>query len=354
MMLRETLGESKESNEIIKLFEEAYLQHNTLSLATRYLVNALFGKHGLLVIDGNDKRLKQEFREILSEDLYKNSSFTKVGESDKALKALGYELQVNPRPINCFYLEKGLRARIESSATSFKVIGTEIQFNTGQLSELVKEHPEKFSPNVVLRPLYQQKLLPNLAYVGGPGELAYWLQFKSMFEHYGEFYPVLVPRSFVSVFDKSTLDKLRKLNFSAEELFLPEQELVRKLIARSEVKVDLEAEKGKLKSLYNEIQNKALLIDKSLETAVVAELQKALNGVQNVESKILKALKSRSETEINQVKSVKQKLFPGNLPQERHDNFAGYYFKYGEKFIQELEENLNPLLLKQIILCEEA
>lgn len=351
--LKEVLGLSNAANAMSALFSEAYLGHSNLIDATRYLVNELFGKYGLVCVDGNERVFKQQFADVLREDIFENSSAERVEKSIASLQALSYNNQVNPRKINCFYTQKGLRARIEKQGDSFKVLNTELTFSEQTLKQKLQETPEQFSPNVVLRPLYQQRILPNLAYVGGPGELAYWLQFKSVFEHYKVFFPVLVPRNFVSLIEKPVAEKINKLNFTPEDFFLSEHDLIKKLLDRSGIKPDISKESADLSLVYQTVLQKAVEVDKTLDSAVKAEMQKALGGLQNIEAKMNRAIKQRSETEINQIKTIRQKLFPGEQPQERVDNFAQFYLRYGEDFMDMLKKDLSALDFRQRMFIEE-
>lgn len=351
-LFKDVLGTSETAQSLSKLFSEAYLEHKNLCDATRHLVNVLFGKDGLLCVDGNEKEFKHQFKDVLEEDVFENSSATRVEESIKALSDLGYANQVNPRKINSFYTQKGIRARIEWDSKEYKILGTELKFSKEELKKKIREDAGIFSPNVVLRPLYQQRILPNLVYVGGPGELAYWLQYKALFAHYKIFFPLLLPRNFVTLIEKPVIDRLSKLKFTTQDSFLPEQHLVKMLVERSGMKPDLSEENQSLKTLFDGVLQKVTQIDKSLEPAVKAELQKASAGLQNLEGKMSKAIKQRSETEINQIKTIKQKLFPEDQPQERVENFTQFYLRYGNEFMTELKKALNPLDFKAILLLE--
>lgn len=351
--IKETFGGTENGNYLVSLFENAYLKHSTLSEATRYLVNELFGQYGLVTVDGNNPELKKQFTEQLKKDIFENTAHTKVSESIAGLNKLNYDAQVNPRPVNCFYMEKGLRARIESENGSYKVVGTSLSFSKEQMLSLIENEPWKISPNVVLRPLYQQSILPNAAYIGGPGELAYWLQYKKMFDEFKITFPVLVPRSFVTVFEKNIKNKIDKLNFEQEDIFTDEEELIKIFRVRSNNMFDLTAEKENIESIYSEISDKINSVDKTLVNSVGAEKQKALNSIDAIVGKANKALKQKADAEISQVRSIKEKLFPGKIPQERYDNFAMYYVKWGPEFLSFLKKNLNPLLLKHFSVIEE-
>lgn len=338
--LQTVLGESENSAKLIQLFTKSYTEHPTLAQATRYLVNELFGKYGLIILDGNDAQLKSLFKAEFKSDIFENKSATAVNQTIQTLKEKGYGIQVNPRDINVFYKDAGLRERIEYKDGTYQVLNTNISFSKEALTRLIENDPEKLSPNVVLRPLYQQKILPNIAYVGGPGEIAYWLEYKALFEAYHITFPVLMPRNFVLFIDKGTDNKLRKLNLNIQDVFTDGEELVKNLIKTQHADISLEESKNRLADVYQSIVNTITAIDKSLIGATEAEKQKALNGIQNIEQKINRALKQKSETDINQIWSVKQKLFPNQVPQERYDNFSMYVAKYGEAFMNGLFEQL--------------
>ena len=202
--LKSMLGDSINANELISIFENAYAKHADLASATRFLVNELFGQYGLIILDADDARLKNEMKEIFEDELSNKTSFRLVSNTIEKLEGQGYKAQVNPREINLFLLKKNERARIESA----------VQLEASNLK------PETLSPNVVTRPLYQQKILPNLAYVGGPSEIAYWLEYKEMFDHYRVNFPILIPRNFVMLIDAHVGNKLDKLGLEAEDVFL--------------------------------------------------------------------------------------------------------------------------------------
>lgn len=337
--LKTILGDNENSKELIHLFEKAYAGHSNLANAMRYIVNALFGEYGLIVLDGNDVSLKTLFKEEFRKDIFEGTSFKEVSQSINELKK-HYSAQVTPREINVFYKDKNIRERIERQGERFAILNSEINFSKKELEELIENNPEKLSPNVVLRPLYQQKILPNIAYVGGPGELAYWLEYKSMFDAFKISMPILMPRNFVMLLDKANQNKLQKLNLNIEDLFKDGEELVKQLIKTQHNDINLESAKKQLSKIYSEITEMVVNIDKTLGGTAEAEKQKAINGLAAIEQKINKALKQKSETDVNQIWSLKEKLFPKNIPQERYDNFSMYYSKYGKEFIACLKSEL--------------
>lgn len=337
--LKTILGHSPNADELIDLFTTAYTKHTNLSLAMRYIVNEWFGEYGLVVLDGNSAELKKCFTKTLKQEITEQVSFSQVTSTISKLSE-HYKIQVNPREINLFYKDDQLRERLVKENTFYKVNHSDLSFSYDDMIKLIDEQPEKFSPNVVLRPVFQQTILPNVAYVGGPGELAYWLEYKNMFESFQVSFPVLVPRQFVSFMDKNSENKWNKLGFTIEDTFREIEELTKDLIRKLQPDVSLEGFKQEIEKIYLLLQDQVLQIDKTLQGSVDAEKQKTLNGISSIEQKMNKAIKQKSETDINQIKSVKTKLYPNQIPQERYDNVSMYYAKYGKEWIMELKNVL--------------
>jgi len=337
--IKDVLGENENAGRILELLTAAYSQKN-LAEATRYLVNELFGQDGLLILDGNSRVLKQTFIQEIEKDIFENFAFQKVNATIEKLKAQGYQAQVNPREINCFYADKGLRERIVEENAKYKILNTNLSFSKQELQKKIEEETEKFSPNVVLRPLYQQKIMPNAAYVGGPGEIAYWLEYKAMFEEAGIPYPALVPRSFVLYIEKGLQQRIEKLNLKIEDLFGDKNQLI-KTYALKQQPFDLENEKETLRKEFLNIRAQISEIDRTLEAATDAELQKNLKGLEALEQKVIRAIKQKSEASINQIETIYGRLFPNNIPQERVENFLRFFIG-NPVFIEEVKNQLLP------------
>lgn len=354
--LRAIVGENSTGQEVLELFSKAYTTCENLANATRYLVNALFGRYGVVVIDGNDPVLKAQFVPELEQDVFKQSGYTSVSKTIEELEVKGYPVQVNPRQINVFYMQSGIRARIEQRGDTYSVINTGIEFTQPELKEMLQRYPERFSPNVVLRPLYQQKILPNIAYIGGPGELTYWLEFKRLFETFNGIMPVLLPRHFITIADASTYRKIEKLGLQVKDFFKDEKHIIDAFMLKQEGVFDLEKEAEALHEVFNTIALRVENIDKSLTGTVAAERQKALNALGLISGKVNKSLKQRSEQEIKQIQNIKNRLFPAGTPQERFDNFLPYTFDSGINWINGVKEALKnaiPVTEMQVLVPEK-
>lgn len=351
--LSSILGSSENAEKLIALFKKAYLGQVNLANATRVLVDELFGSYGLVIVNGDDQRLKSTFTKVISDDILNNTNSRLVTESIKLLEAAGYKSQVNPRLINSFYMSDTSRDRIDldSASGKYKVLNTEIAFSKEEIISELENNPEKFSTNVVLRPLYQQAILPNLAYVGGPGEIAYWLEYKAMFEHHKVLFPVLIPRSFIMLLDEKQMKQLNDLGLSIEDLFKETDLLVRKFVeANAGGEISLNSLEDKLSGIFAMITEKASVTDQSLVASVEAEHKKAIQAIKNIENKMLRSEKQKQETSVTQIKKLKEKLFPAGGLQERYDNFAPYYLKMGDELIPFLHKNIDPFQKEMIIL----
>jgi bacillithiol biosynthesis cysteine-adding enzyme BshC len=352
--LKTVLGDSENAKFLIDLFNKAYVGSENLALATRLLVNELFSEYGLVIIDADDKTLKTEFSKFLLHDIKERSNGNLVKDSLSKLENLGYKAQVNPREINSFYMRDAYRERLVFEDGKYLVTNTNLVFSEAEIEEELKNFPERFSPNVVLRPLYQEVILPNLAYIGGGGELAYWLEYKTMFDSNSVLFPILVLRNSVLLIDGPSMEKWKKFGFEETNYFDSVEHLVKNFIAQhTDGDLTLAEEKQSLRELFELISIKAQKHDSTLKASTEAELQKALAALTNLENKILKAEKLKQEISLNQVKKIKEKLFPEGQLQERHANFISFYLKFGSDFIPTLKANLKPLEAEFVLLTTE-
>lgn len=311
---------------IPNFFQEAYLKRKTLAEAGRHYVNALFGDQGLVIIDADNHDLKTLFKPVIEDDIFNNSPKKLVEATSEKLEGLGYKTQVFPRDINFFYLKDSVRSRLTLTEGVYEVLDTDIRFTPEELQTEIDQFPERFSPNVVLRPLYQEFLLPNLAYVGGPSELVYWLQLKDVFDHFQTTFPLLMPRNFAGVITPNILMKAKKESLSFEELFADENELIKaKVSDKSDHELTLTQEAEKLKEMFAGVMSRAMKVDPTLEKLVVAESKRMQNSIHKIEHKLLKAEKRNQEILVNRIYAIKEALFPGGSPQERKDNFLNFY-----------------------------
>lgn len=349
-VLAKELGLGDNATSLKSLFENSYLKHSNLADATRYLANELFGNQGLVIIDGDDKALKQLFVPYVKQELLQQTAFEKVNQTNEILK--DYTIQVNPREINLFYIEDNLRERIVLENGLYKVNQTSLFFTQEEILALVDSNPEKFSPNVILRPLYQEVILPNLCYIGGGGEIAYWLQLKSNFEANKISFPILLVRNSALLATEKQWQKADKLGLSWADLFSNQQELFnRKTQEFSQFNLDFTAQKEHLKQQFADLHQIALQTDSSFGKAVKAQEVKQLKGLDNLEKRLLKAEKRQHADALERIIQLQNELFPNQSLQERRNNFSEFYLEFGHEFIDKLFTELHPLQCNFTTIC---
>jgi bacillithiol synthase len=337
---------------IIAALRAAYQKGVTVATATFHFVNFLFGEYGLLVLQPDNAALKTQMAAVFEDDLLQQTASGIVETSATALEKAGYKVQANPREINLFYLEGDQRERIERKGENWVLVNSRKTFSKTEILKELADHPEKFSPNVILRGLYQEKILPNIAFIGGGGETAYWLQLKELFSHYQIPFPVLLLRNSFLVVEQKWKEKIARLGFTTEDLFLPEQDLLNKLVLRdSKNPTRLNGAIGDLEKLYTGFRQQAASIDTTLETHVEALKKNALFRLQELEKKMLRAEKRKFNDQQRQIQRLKEKLFPGNGLQERKENMSGYYALWGKDFIDALYK-ASPGLEQEFVILE--
>ena len=352
--LQEHLGPGTFATEFCELLKEAYVKHKSLAEATRLVVHKLFGKYGLVIVDGDDAELKGLMNPYFMGELLESQSHPIVEETTEKLEEQYFQ-QVHPREINLFYILDGLRERIEKRGDRWFVLNTDLEFSRDQILDELNKHPERFSPNVILRPLYQEVILPNLAYIGGAGELAYWFQLKGMFQSFGVPFPMLVLRNSALWVPAKGQKKLDDLGLKVEELFQPMHNLKKQFVKEhAPVDVELTPFEQKLTKIFDELEDIANLTDKSMLGAVNAQRQKQLNGLDNLRKKLIRAEKRRQDTEMEKLERVYYSLFPKGGLQERHDNLSVYYAEHGMAFIDRLFECLDPLDYRFVVVNEKV
>ncbi|HEX5654738.1 MAG TPA: bacillithiol biosynthesis cysteine-adding enzyme BshC, partial [Chitinophagaceae bacterium] len=339
--------------ELISLLKECYRPGEDIQTATFRFVNALFGEWGLLVLLPDNSLLKKQMTAIFRDDLQNQTASGIVEATAARLSDAGYKVQANPREINLFYLVDDIRERIVEKNGNYHVLKIHKQFTREQLLQELEQHPERFSPNVILRGLYQETILPNLVFIGGGGETAYWLQLKDLFDYYKVPYPILVLRNSFLLVEKKWLDKIGRLGFSAEDFFLPEQELISRLVMKeSKNETRLNGAMPKLEQLYETFKKQAAAVDASLEKHVDALKLKSVQRLQELEKKMLRAEKRKFTDQQRQIRGIYEQLFPGNGLQERIENISYYYAKWGPSFISQLYKHSLALEQEFVILSE--
>jgi bacillithiol biosynthesis cysteine-adding enzyme BshC len=330
-------------NEMMLMLRSAYSVGKTMEQATLEIVHEMFAAYGLVILLPDNAVLKNEFAPIIRKELEEQFSNRAITETMKEFPAI-YKVQTSGREVNLFYLKDNSRERIEKEDGHWSVVNRNLRFEGETILEELNNFPDRFSPNVILRPVFQEMLLPNIAFIGGGGELAYWLELKKVFEATGVPYPVLVLRNSFMVVSEKVAQKAKSLHINLIEFFKPTHVLMLQLVQQSSaLKLELAEEKLQLENLYKKIGQAAGAVDQTLQNHTTALFVKANHKIVQLEKKMLVAEKKKYEAQQRQVEKIKERLFPLNTLQERVDNIIPYYAVYGKSFIEMLYQNSNTL-----------
>lgn len=353
--IKDILGEKAGSVNYFETVVAAYNNQTNLANATRDLVLHLFGDQGIVVLDADDAQLKSRFKDIIKKDIIGQVSNKAVNNTIEQLVNFNLikeeKIQVKPRPINFFYLKDDFRKRIILDENVYRVIDTEITFTETQLLNEIEEFPERFSPNVIMRPVYQECILPNLVYIGGAGELSYWFELKACFEAHQIFFPMLALRSSFLWIDQKQVEKLTQYNIQVKDIFKPVEELVQQVLSEMGVEeLNLNDEKELANNLFDKLVNTINTVDKTLVASSEGERNKLIKAIEILEQKLNKAQKLKHETSINQIKRIKEQLFPAGGLQERYENVLWLNLKFEQISMNEIIE-LACVNDHEIIIC---
>lgn len=329
--------------ELTDLFRQCYTEGKTIQQATLELVNALFGDYGLIVLVPDNAKLKTAFHAVVEKEIKEGFSHKIVADT---IEKLGqhYKVQAGGREINLFYLIDDKRERIELSGKQYEVRSLGLSFTEDEIIHELIQYPERFSANVILRGAFQETVLPNIAFIGGGGELAYWLELKNVFEAVNIPYPVLMLRNSFLLMKKEQAGKWAGLGFSEVDLFKPELELVNQLVKKeTENQLSLAKEIREAMAYYGQIKKITDQVDKTLSEHVTALEKKALKKIEGLEKKLLRAERLKYAVQQKQITAIKNDLFPNNSLQERQDNFSLYYAAIGKDWIQMLYDSSTGL-----------
>jgi bacillithiol biosynthesis cysteine-adding enzyme BshC len=333
----------KNGKDEMEVLVNAYKKGLTINEATLSLVHSYFGQYGLVVIQPDDAKLKSSFVPVMEKELLTQFSHKALQPTLEKLRNQ-YHVQTEGRLINLFYLKDNIRARIELKEGIYTIIETNITFTKEEMIAELHAHPERFSPNVILRGVYQETILPGIVFVGGGGELAYWMELKEVFKEVGVHYPLLQLRNSFMFINEKMAKQWSDLGFTLSDLFTSSLDLeVSYVKANAQHSLSLEASIEAMKTLYLQIQNQAIQVDPTLGDHTMNLSVQSIKKLAELEKKILKAEKKKQAISIERIKHIKNELFPQNSLQERVDNFAEWVGEYGWNWVEAVLQNSNSL-----------
>ncbi len=316
----------------------------------RLLVASLFGSSGLIVVNLDDRELKEAFIPVFENEIKNHFSQKHVTATQAALEKKGFKIQAFCRQVNLFYMTDGIRERLDPADDGLVRVERGIKYTIEETIQELHAYPERFSPNVILRPLYQEFILPNVAYVGGGGEIAYWLERKTQFEAAGVHYPMLIRRNSLLMIDAATKMQMEKLGLEKNDI-LPDINSIVKTYLRKHSQSDLsfEQELKLIRDAYHQLAVKAEKMDPTLAKAILAEESKQTKQFEQLGSRLLRTEKHQQDTQLKKLQRIKEKLFPEGGLQERHENFLSIYANHGPQWIEDMIRICDPWVEKFLL-----
>lgn len=324
-----------------EIIENSYFTSENLAEATQKFVHRLFKDYGLLFIDGNSRNLKKLFVPFIKDDIKYQKSFHEISKTINLLKD-NYKIQVNPRNINFFYRDNQERKRIEPVGNKYKIVDTKKTFSSDEIVKELDLFPEKFSPNALLRPVYQEVILPNVAYIGGNAEIAYWLELKKYFDEQNLIYPILIPRNSVLLLNSIQEKKMQKLDWKGINIFESKKKIIDSLVNQlSTNKFDFKKYENQLKNIFNDLIHESINTDSTWRDMILAQQKMQLNGLNKINKRFHKAERLKYNEYISNFEKLYMEIFPYNQWQERIVNFSEYYANMGTDFFDLIYSNIN-------------
>lgn len=339
----ELLGPGAHAAEMRELLYDCYRPERTLAQATHHFMDALYGRFGLLLVDGDDPALKRLFVPTVQQELLHELGQRTVNYANERLDGQ-YKVQAHAREINLFHLRPGHRSRIVQEDGQYRVLDGGPTWSAEGILAEVETHPEHFSPNVLMRPLYQETILPNIAYVGGGGELAYWLQLRWFFQGMSTPMPVVLLRNSAAFLPSKSLQRWKELGLGIEDLFASLDEQKATVATwNAEFDTSLEQERSTMETFYADLTTKASAADANLRATVEARGKAAKKGLDRVEKGLVRTAKRKDTIAMQRMDAIHAELFPNGGLQERRENILPLLAARGFGFLDELLELLDPL-----------
>ena len=327
----------------------AYRPGAGMAEAFAHWLESLLGEHGLVVFDSSDAAVKPLLAGVFARELTSpGQTAALAAKAADAFSALGHTPQVQPQPdsVSLFHID-GRRTPIRRQGDRL-VVGEE-SYSTTALAEEAAARPQRFSPNVLLRPIVQDTLFPTVCYVAGPSELAYLGQLREVYDHFGVPMPLVYPRATATLVDSATHRFLTRYNVSLEEL-QPQDEAALNRLLQAQLPETVERAIAEAEQAIERAMQQVIevipAVDPTLAGAAKTTLGKLQHELRGLNGKVIHAVKKRNETLRRQFTRAQAQTFPHGHPQERTLGVVFFLNLYGPALIDRLFQEL-PLDLGQ-------
>ncbi|MCE1165973.1 MAG: bacillithiol biosynthesis cysteine-adding enzyme BshC [Bacteroidetes bacterium] len=340
--LKDSLIQTEFTEQLFYLISKSYREGIDLLTAFARFFNYILGDTGLIFCNPTDKDIKKILVPVFEKELNTFPETCELVVNKSAELELKYEPQVKPRSINLFYTYNDNRHLIELKEDKFSLRNTRQKFEKDELFNLLLSNPENFSPNVILRPVCQDYLLPTAAYVGGPSEVAYFAQFRDVYHFYGMKMPSIFPRTSITLLEGKVENFLERYGISFDELFDSEK-ITRKLLGKvNEIKVE------DIFTNFTDELNAAMYtyglelekIDRNLLQGLKNKHEKYIENIGFLKPKFVESQLKQNDSTGKKLVSVMESVYPDETLQERYFNIVYFVNKYGFEFIKDLTNTI--------------
>jgi len=342
--LKNSLIDTDFKEKIIGKISSFYHEGNDYKSSFAQLMSWIFKDYGVVFIDCSDVEVKKLLTPVFEKELNTSPKLCETIIHTSAELEKTYDLQVKPKVINLFFIHNGNRLLIEPRENDrFALKNSKRRFEKEELMNTLFENPELFSPNVVLRPLCQDYLLPTVAYVAGPSEISYFAQLKTAYEHYDITMPVIYPRVSATILENKVNKFLKNFEVGFDELF-SQKVLISKVVDKlSEIKIEDEFTKisDEFNRLFYDLKKITNEIDKTLLNTADGIKEKLMSGLETFKGKLVMAQAKKSETTTSQIDKVTNNIYPMGSLQERIINVTYFLNKYDESIIRKLFDQID-------------
>jgi len=337
--LEENLRNTEFKNSLLDNLKNIYTSGRTFKTSFRQLIHSVFDEFGLVILDPQDKQIKELLKPIFRKEITDFREHTeKLVHVSAKLEEI-YHAQVKVKPVNLFLSTDDGRYLIEPVENEYKLKRKRKSFTQEELLELVENEPERFSPNVLLRPICQDYILPTAFYVGGPSEIAYFAQVTPLYDFYQIQPPIVYPRASATILEPNINKTLEKYDVTINEIFLGVDELKKKVIdSLTENRVDdifTDAE-NEVELTFDRLREKLFELDKTIADTSKKYRGKIFNTLNELKGKAEQAQNQKYEVTLRQLDRASTLLFPSGNLQERELNYTYFVNKYGDGFIKKI------------------
>ena len=339
-----TLPPTEFTQEIVASLGRHYRPGATIGAAFAGWIDELLGRHGLVVFDAADARVKPAVAELFVAELGAPTRTSElVKRAGSAMAAIGHPPQVEPADdaVNLFYLDESGRRPIKIRDGAYTIGST--AHAPAELTAEAGAHPERFSPNVILRPIVQDKLFPTICYIAGPSELAYQAQLGGVYRAFGVEPPLLYSRASATILDAPAVRFLEKHDIPFESLQAQDESALNHLLERqlpASIEQLVQATERHIAHQTAELREAVKAVDPTLSGAVDTTATKLTETLHHLQNKIVQASKKKDDTLRRQFKRTRDLAFPGGHPQERSLNVTFFANRYGNAFVDRLIQEL--------------